>query len=107
MRFWARRAANRLAMQMGRVGGGLSTRSTGRRCSSRVTTGGSCWSHLRGTGPGALPPPLLVARGDLDLAVQTSGQVWDFAATSLIVAEAGGVYSGLDGRGRAGAGASG
>jgi histidinol-phosphatase len=56
--------------------------------------------------PWALHPPLLVARGELDLAVQTSGQVWDFAATSLIVAEAGGVYSGLDGRRRPGAGPS-
>lgn len=56
--------------------------------------------------PWALHPPLLVARGDLDLAVQTSGQVWDFAATSLIVAEAGGVYRGLVGRRRPGAGPS-
>jgi histidinol-phosphatase len=56
--------------------------------------------------PWALHPPLLVARGDLDLAVQTSGQVWDFAATSLIVAEAGGVYAGLDGRTRPGPGPS-
>ncbi len=54
--------------------------------------------------PWALHPPLMVARGDLDLAVQTSGQVWDFAATSLIVAEAGGVHRGLDGRSRPGAG---
>ena len=56
--------------------------------------------------PWALHPPLLVARGELDLAVQTGGQVWDFAATSLIVAEAGGVYRGLDGRRRPGAGPS-
>jgi histidinol-phosphatase len=56
--------------------------------------------------PWALHPPLLVARGDLDLAVQTDGQVWDFAATALIVAEAGGVYSGLDGRPRPGPGPS-
>jgi histidinol-phosphatase len=41
---------------------------------------------------------LLVAEGELDLAVQTRGEVWDFAATSLIVAEAGGCFSGLDGR---------
>lgn len=40
---------------------------------------------------------LLVARGELDLAVQTRGAVWDFASTSLIVTEAGGKYSGLDG----------
>jgi histidinol-phosphatase len=49
---------------------------------------------------------LLVADGRLDLAVQTRGQVWDFAATSLIVAEAGGRYSGLDGRTSPGAGPS-
>lgn len=36
-------------------------------------------------------------RGDFDLAVQTRGQLWDFAATSLIVREAGGCYSGLEG----------
>ena len=41
---------------------------------------------------------LLVASGELDLAVQTRGEVWDFAATSLIVAEAGGCFSGLDGQ---------
>jgi histidinol-phosphatase len=40
---------------------------------------------------------LLVASGQLDLAVQTRGQIWDFAATSLIVTEAGGVYGGADG----------
>jgi histidinol-phosphatase len=60
--------------------------------------------------PPALPwdlhPPLLVARGDRDLAVQTSGQVWDFAATSLIVTEAGGVYSGLAGSSRPAVGPS-
>jgi len=43
---------------------------------------------------------LLVACGQLDLAVQTRGQVWDYAATSLIVQEAGGRFSGLDGRAR-------
>ena len=56
--------------------------------------------------PWALHPALLVARGDLDLALQTNGQVWDFAATSLIVQEAGGQYSGLDGRTRPAAGPS-
>jgi histidinol-phosphatase len=40
---------------------------------------------------------LLVANGSLDLALQTRGQVWDFAATSLIVTEAGGCYGGEDG----------
>jgi histidinol-phosphatase len=43
---------------------------------------------------------LLVARGDLDVAVQTRGEVWDFAATTLIVEEAGGQVSGLDGHAR-------
>jgi histidinol-phosphatase len=56
--------------------------------------------------PWPLHPGLLVARGELDVAVQTGGQVWDFAATSLIVTEAGGSYSGLDGRLRPGRGAS-
>jgi histidinol-phosphatase len=40
---------------------------------------------------------LLVANGSLDLALQTRGQLWDFAATSLIVTEAGGCYGGVDG----------
>jgi histidinol-phosphatase len=56
--------------------------------------------------PWAVHPALLVARGDLDVAVQTGGQIWDFAATSLIVTEAGGSYSGLSGSPRPGAGAS-
>jgi histidinol-phosphatase len=38
--------------------------------------------------------------------VQTDGQIWDFAATSLIVTEAGGAYSGVDGALRPGPGAS-
>ncbi|GLY00165.1 inositol monophosphatase family protein [Actinoplanes sp. NBRC 101535] len=48
--------------------------------------------------PWPLHPPLLVARGELDLAVQTCGSIWDFAAISLIVTEAGGHYRGFDGR---------
>jgi histidinol-phosphatase len=56
--------------------------------------------------PWRLHPGLLVARGELDLAVQTGGQIWDFAATSLIVTEAGGSYSGLAGNTRPGRGAS-
>ncbi|WP_307872970.1 inositol monophosphatase family protein [Paractinoplanes ovalisporus] len=51
-------------------------------------------------------PALMIARGDLDLAVQTGGQIWDFASTSLIVREAGGAYSGIDGRPQPGPGAS-
>ncbi|GIF45521.1 histidinol-phosphatase [Asanoa ferruginea] len=43
---------------------------------------------------------LLVACGQLDLAVQVRGQIWDYAATSVIVEEAGGRFSGLDGHTR-------
>jgi histidinol-phosphatase len=56
--------------------------------------------------PWAVHPGLLVARGDLDLALQTGGQIWDFAATSLILTEAGGSFSGLSGNTRPGPGAS-
>ena len=51
-------------------------------------------------------PSLMVARGDLDMALQTGGKIWDFAATSLIVTEAGGDYRGVDGRTEPGSGAS-
>ncbi|MFG1604415.1 inositol monophosphatase family protein [Actinoplanes sp. NPDC049265] len=51
-------------------------------------------------------PPLLVARGELDIAVQSSGHIWDFAATSLIVTEAGGYYRTRDGGTRPGRGLS-
>jgi histidinol-phosphatase len=37
---------------------------------------------------------LLVASGELDLAVQVGGKVWDYAPLSLIVEEAGGSFSG-------------
>jgi histidinol-phosphatase len=51
-------------------------------------------------------PALMVARGDLDLGVQTAGQIWDFAATSLIVEEAGGSYHNLAGGTRPAPGSS-
>lgn len=51
-------------------------------------------------------PGLLVACGELDLAVQTAGKIWDFAATSLILTEAGGSFSGLSGDTRPGEGAA-
>ncbi len=38
------------------------------------------------------------------MAVQTSGQIWDFAASSVIIPEAGGVFRGLDGQERPGSG---
>jgi histidinol-phosphatase len=48
--------------------------------------------------PWSRHPALLVATGEMDLAIQTRGQVWDYAATSLIVTEAGGRFSGLSGQ---------
>ncbi len=56
--------------------------------------------------PWGIHPALMVARGELDVAVQVAGQIWDFAATSLIVTEAGGSYSGVSGRREPAAGAS-
>jgi histidinol-phosphatase len=56
--------------------------------------------------PWTIHPALLVARGDLDVAVQPNGQIWDFAATSLIVNEAGGSYSGVAGNLRPASGPS-
>ncbi|WP_344354156.1 inositol monophosphatase family protein [Micromonospora lupini] len=50
--------------------------------------------------PWSIHAALLVARGQLDLTVQVRGQVWDYAATSLIVEEAGGRFSALDGQPR-------
>jgi histidinol-phosphatase len=48
------------------------------------------------TQPWSTHAALLVASGWLDLALQARGQVWDYAATSLIVEEAGGRFGGLD-----------
>lgn len=56
--------------------------------------------------PWPIHPALMIARGELDVAVQTGGQIWDFAATSLIVTEAGGSYSGVSGRREPGPGPS-
>jgi histidinol-phosphatase len=54
-------------------------------------------SAVTSTTPWSTHAALLVACGQLDLAVQVRGQVWDYAATSVIVEEAGGRFSGLDG----------
>ncbi len=56
--------------------------------------------------PWPIHPALMISRGDLDVAVQTGGQIWDFAATSLIVTEAGGSFSSVTGRREPGPGAS-
>lgn len=42
---------------------------------------------------------LLVASGELDMAVQVGGKLWDYAPLSLIVTEAGGRFSGDRGQG--------
>jgi histidinol-phosphatase len=49
---------------------------------------------------------LLVAGGDLDLAVQVRGKAWDYAATSLIVEEAGGCFTRFESALRPGAGSA-
>jgi histidinol-phosphatase len=41
----------------------------------------------------------MVAAGEMDVAVQLAGKIWDYAAPSLIVQEAGGVFSGGRGEG--------
>jgi histidinol-phosphatase len=41
---------------------------------------------------------LLVAAGELDLAVQVGGSIWDYAPLALIVAEAGGLFSRIAGQ---------
>lgn len=43
-------------------------------------------------------PALQVASGELDVAVQLEGKIWDYAAPSLIVQEAGGVFTGAQGQ---------
>jgi histidinol-phosphatase len=57
-------------------------------------------SAVTSTTPWRTHAALMVACGGLDLAIQTRGKVWDYAATSLILEEAGGRFSGLDGRSR-------
>jgi histidinol-phosphatase len=42
----------------------------------------------------------MVAAGDIDLCLQLAGGPWDFAALAVIVEEAGGRFSDLEGRGR-------
>jgi histidinol-phosphatase len=55
-------------------------------------------SAVTSTTPWRTHAALLVACGQLDLALQLRGKVWDYAATSVIVEEAGGRFSGLDGQ---------
>jgi histidinol-phosphatase len=128
--FWATRAGN-TGMEAARAGGAFEGRVVGGRVVAEtplhVATGGSdtpagsrlgvvpeAWGQdlvapIKAVTPAVswpIHPALMVARGDLDFAVQTGGQIWDFAATSLIVTEAGGSYSGITGRREPGPGAS-
>jgi histidinol-phosphatase len=57
-------------------------------------------SAVTSTVPWGVHAALLVASGQLDLAFQTRGEVWDYAATSVIVDEAGGRFSGFEGQTR-------
>jgi histidinol-phosphatase len=117
--FWAERGGGAFE---GRIVGGRVVAATGIRVATgpdaiaeaRLAVVPETWGQeivaplkaLTPARPWGIHPALLVARGDLDLAVQTGGQIWDFAATSLIVTEAGGAYSGLNGRLQPGPGAS-
>ncbi|NMO53523.1 inositol monophosphatase [Actinoplanes sp. TBRC 11911] len=118
--WWARRDAGAFE---GRVVGGRVVAETAVRVSpdgpsspagSRLAVVPEGWGSdivaplkaLTPARPWPIHPALMIARGDLDVAVQTGGQIWDFAATSLIVTEAGGAYSGVNGSRRPGPGAS-
>ncbi|HEV7708292.1 MAG TPA: inositol monophosphatase [Asanoa sp.] len=63
-------------------------------------------SAVTSTTPWSTHAALLVACGQLDLALQLRGKVWDYAATSVIVEEAGGRFSGLDGQAQPSAGSA-
>jgi histidinol-phosphatase len=56
--------------------------------------------------PWATHAGLLVAGGQRDLAVQVRGKTWDYAATSLIVREAGGCFTRFESALRPGAGSA-
>jgi histidinol-phosphatase len=62
-----------------------------RRC-GRARGYGDFWTHM------------MVAEGAIEIAVEPRGALWDMAAVQVIVEEAGGRFSALDGRPRADAG---
>ena len=41
---------------------------------------------------------MMVAEGSVDMAAEPELSLWDMAANAIIVTEAGGVFTGLDGR---------
>lgn len=54
--------------------------------SASLNSLGNFWAHM------------MVARGSLDWAISGGGEVWDYAAPSIVVAEAGGTFSDFSGR---------
>ncbi|MCS0634375.1 histidinol-phosphatase [Streptomyces sp. LP05-1] len=57
--------------------------------------GRACW---RTRGYGDFWPYMMVAEGSVDLCAEPELSLWDMAALAVIVEEAGGVFTGLDGR---------
>ncbi|NGO67381.1 histidinol-phosphatase [Streptomyces boncukensis] len=55
----------------------------------------SCW---RTRGYGDFWPYMMVAEGSVDMCAEPELSLWDMAATAVIVEEAGGTFTGLDGR---------
>lgn len=43
-------------------------------------------------------PYMMVAEGSVDLCAEPELSLWDMAATAIVVTEAGGTFTGLDGR---------
>lgn len=54
--------------------------------SASLSSLGNFWAHM------------MVARGSLDWAISGGGEIWDYAAPSIVVAEAGGAFSDFSGR---------
>ncbi|MEI5101635.1 inositol monophosphatase family protein [Streptomyces sp. PmtG] len=55
----------------------------------------ACW---RTRGYGDFWPYMMVAEGSVDLCAEPELSLWDMAATAIVVTEAGGRFTGLDGR---------
>lgn len=55
----------------------------------------ACW---RTRGYGDFWPYMMVAEGSVDICAEPELSLWDMAATAIVVQEAGGSFTGLDGR---------
>ncbi|MFF3320618.1 histidinol-phosphatase [Streptomyces sp. NPDC002889] len=55
----------------------------------------ACW---RTRGYGDFWPYMMVAEGSVDICAEPELSLWDMAATAVVVQEAGGTFTGLDGR---------